>query len=92
MIVNHMFFEQFPFQDRKENPWEEFMAISSIYALLRFLSIGCFSYKQNLDNFVDMCAAIFRLVEHSSFDKYALYVLKEINCDTPQKIFDLLSL
>ena len=92
MLVNHMFFEQFPFQDRKENPWEEFMAISSLYALLRFLSIGCFSYKQNLDNFVDMCAAIFRLVEHSSFDKYSLYVLKEINCDTPQKIFDLLRL
>ena len=92
MLVNHMFFEQFPFQDRKEGPWEEFIAISSIYALLRFLSIGCFSNSQKKEKIIDMWAALFRLVEHSSFDKYSAYILKEIHCDTPQKIFSLLRL
>lgn len=92
MLVNHMFFEQFPFQDRPEDPWEEFVAICAVYAVLRFLSIGWMVNKTKTSDFVDMASAVFRLIDHTNFDKYASYVLKELKCDTPQKIFNLISL
>lgn len=33
VLVNHMFFEQFPFQDRDEGLCDEFIAICAVYAL-----------------------------------------------------------
>lgn len=92
MLVNHMFFEQFPFQDRPESPWDEFVAISSLYALLRFLSLGCMADKTSGTDFIDMTAAIFRLVEHTSFDHYVARIMQTLGCTTPQTIFDLISL
>lgn len=92
MLVNHIFFEQFPFQDRPEEPWEEFVAICSVYAILRFLCIGCMQHKGEISDFVDISAAFFRLVDHTSFDRYAARVLRELGCDTPQKIFDMVIL
>lgn len=92
MLVNHVFFEQFPFQDRPEGPWEEFVAICSVYALLRFLGIGWMANKSEPSDFVDMSAAVFRLVDHTSFDRYSARVLKDLSCDTPQKIFALIAL
>ena len=92
MLVNHMFFEQFPFQDRPESPWDEFVAISSLYALLRFLSLGCMADKTSFTDFIDMAAATFRLVEHTSFDHYVARIMQTLGCTTPQTIFDLISL
>ncbi len=92
MLVNHMFFEQFPFQDRPEDPWEEFVAICAVYALLRFLGIGWMTTKGSASDFVDMSAAVFRLVDHTNFDRYASRLLTELHCDTPQKVFDLIIL
>ena len=92
LLVNHMFFEQFPFQDRPESPWDEFVAISSLYALLRFLSLGCMSDKTSETDFIDMAAATFRLVGHTSFDHYVARIMQTLGCTTPQTIFDLISL
>lgn len=92
MLVNHVFFEQFPFQDRPEEPWEEFVAICSVYSILRFLGIGWMAGKDKISDFVDMSAAVFRLVDHTDFDRYAARTLRDLNCDTPQKIFDLIAL
>ena len=92
MLVNHMFFEQFPFQDRPASPWDEFVAISSLYALLRFLSLGCMADKTSVTDFIDMAAAIFRLVEHTSFDHYVAVIMRDLGCTTPQTIYDLISL
>ncbi len=92
MLVNHMFFEQFPFQDRPESPWDEFVAISSLYALLRFLSLGYMADKTSATDFIDMAAATFRLVGHTSFDHYVARIMQSLGCTTPQTIFDLISL
>ena len=92
LLVNHMFFEQFTFQDRPENPWDEFVAICSLYALLRFLSLGCMADKTSVTDFIDLVAATFRLVEHTSFDHYVAQIMKDLGCTTPQTIFDLISL
>ena len=92
MLVNHMFFEQFPFQDRPASPWNEFVAICSLYALLRFLSLGCMADKTSVTDFIDMAAATFRLVGHTSFDHYVARIMHDLGCTTPQAILDLISL
>lgn len=92
MLVNHMYFEQFPFQDRPVSPWNEFVAICTLYSLLRFLSLGCMADKTFLTDFIDMAAATFRLVEHTSFDHYVARIMNDLGCTTPQTVFDLISL
>ncbi len=92
MLVNHMFFEQFPYQDRPDSPWDEFVAICTVYTLLRFLGINWMAEKESISDFVDMCAAVFRLVDHTAFDRLASHLLRTLGCDTPQKVFDLIIL
>lgn len=90
MLVNHMFFEQFPFQDRPVSLWNEFVAVCAVYAVLRFICLGC-APADNSD-FIDMCAAVFRLIDHTSFDVYSARALFGLGCRDPQKVFDLISL
>ena len=92
MLVNHMFFEQFPFQDRPDSLWDEFVAISAVYVLLRFLCIGWMAHRKQETDFVDVCAAAFRLIDHTAFDRYASHALRGLGCATPQSIFDLILL
>jgi hypothetical protein len=92
MIVNHMFFEQFPFQDRPVSLWNEFISICAIYSLMRFLSLGNIQKNTNISTLVDMFSSIFRLVDHSLFDSYSAELLKRNNCATAEKLFQLIAL
>lgn len=92
LMVNHMFFSQFPFQDRPEKLMEEFVALCAVYILLRFLTIGCMTEKSGESDLVDICAALFRLIEHTEFDRYAVRLLYGIGCNTPEALWELVSL
>ena len=92
MLVNHMFFARFPFQDRPVSLPDEFIALCAVYALLRFLGIGCMREKADVSAFVDVAAAVFRLVEHTAFDRYAARMMKELGCDDWARVHDLISL
>ena len=76
MLVNHMFFAQFPFQDRPVSLKDETIALYAVYALLRFLAIGAGDGTR--DRLADIAAALFRLVDHTAFDRYAIPILKQI--------------
>ncbi|MBR7183980.1 MAG: flagellin lysine-N-methylase [Clostridia bacterium] len=90
MLVNHMFFAQFPFQDRPESIGDELVGLCAVYALLRFLALG----TQPADEaaLVDIAAACFRLIEHTDFDRTATHMLKRIGCTRPEQLWDLISL
>jgi len=92
MLVNHMFFSRFPFQDRPVSLKDEFYALCGVYALLRFLGIGHMYGKYDESAFTDAAAAVFRLVDHTAFDRYAVQVMKFSGCDTWERIHDLVSL
>lgn len=92
MMVNHMFFTQFPFQDRPVSLRDEFFALCAVYALLRFLGIGCMWGKNDEHLFVDVAAAVFRLVDHTAFDRYAAQMMKHLSCEDWERIHDLMSL
>lgn len=92
LLVNHMFFAQFPFQDRPESLPQEYTALCAVYILLRFLTIGCMADTENEEDLVDTCAALFRLIEHTSFDRYAALMLKSVGCATANDLENIIRL
>ena len=92
LLVNHMYFAQFPFQDRPMSLADEYRSLVVVYALLRCLLIGCLAQSGNADHAVDVAAAVFRLVDHTTFELYAAPLLREIGCCDWAHIRLLLSL
>lgn len=72
MLVNHMFYESFPFSDRRENLWDEFLSLCAVWAYVRFLAVCATDGHSEEAHLVDICAAAFRLIDHSAFDWNAL--------------------
>lgn len=81
MLVNHMFFTQFPFQDRPVALRDEYFALCAVYILLRFVCVGWMAGRENGDELVDVAAAAFRLIDHTEFDRYAGPILRSLGCD-----------
>ena len=92
LLVNHMFFERFPFQDRPMSLSDEFVALCAVYTLMRLLAVGWMADKSSEAQFVDAAAAAFRFIDHTSFDRYAAGVLHALDCASPERLFDLIRL
>ncbi len=92
LLVNHMFFVQFPFQDRPVSLKDEYLSLVAVYTLLRCLLVGCLAQQGDAIRAVDVAAAAFRLVDHTSFDLYAPTLLREIGCNDWAHIRLLLAL
>lgn len=92
LLVNHMFFVQFPFQDRPVPLKVEFLSLCAIYTLLRFLCLGCMPDCRTIDDVVDVVAAAFRLIDHTTFDRYAGAILTDAGCAELEDIRNILSL
>ncbi len=92
LIVNHMFFSEFPLQDRPVEFGYEYLALLSVYVLLRFLMIGNADEENTKETYADIAAAVFRLVEHTEFDRYAGPMLKKICNDDYENASRLISL
>lgn len=76
MLVNHVFFDGYPFSDRRENLWEAHMSLCAAYAFVRFLAVMQTADQGDKEALADVCAAAFRLIEHSSFDWNAVHLLE----------------
>ena len=91
-LVNHMFFEQFPFQDRDEGLCDEFVAICAVYAVLRVLCVCAMAGQSNQTAFVDAMAATFRFIDHTAFDRYGAHLLKALDCADDAGLAELVML
>lgn len=80
MLVNHMFFSVFPFQDRPENMHSEYTALCAVYVILRFLALGCSAEMKSRDDLTDIMASAFRLIDHTEFDRYSSHILQRLGC------------
>ena len=92
MMVNHMFFSVFPYQDRPDGVEEEYVALCAVYGLLRFLCLGNCEKLSSKADLADVCAAAFRLVEHAAFDRYAGIMLRHLGCAGREELAGFLSL
>lgn len=92
MLVNHMFFVQFPFQDRPVDFKEEFLALCAVYVLLRFLCVGWTATRETVSSAVDVAAAAFRLIDHTEFDRYAVPIFRRLGCTEWNRLHRLVCL
>ena len=92
VFVNHAFFEQFPFQDRPLDLPDEHIGLCAGYALLRFLCLGWLAEHPAEEDFVDVCAATFRLLDHTAFDAYSAQLLKGLGVSTTEELWDFIRL
>lgn len=75
LLVNHMFFTRYPFSERRLSGEDKLSALVMVYALLRLLCLGYMSESDSEDDLTDAVAAAFRLIDHTDFDRTALYML-----------------
>jgi len=76
IMVNHMFFDRFPFSDRHESLWEDYISLCAGYAFVRFMAVVGMAEKEGLEALIDILSAVFRVIEHSSFDLNAAALLE----------------
>lgn len=86
MMVNHVFFDGYPYSYRHETLVDEYVALCAVYAVLRFTTIGWMAEHRGMNALVDVCAATFRLIEHSSFTWNAPLVLQKAGYKTIQDV------
>lgn len=68
VMANHMFYESFPFSDRRESMKDEFISLLAVYGYTRWLAASWTFDHPSKEALIDVCAAAFRLIDHSPFD------------------------
>lgn len=86
LLINHIFFEQFPFSDKHENLKDEYFSLSATYGFLRFATLGYMADKTDINDFIDLMVAAFRLIDHSCFDRNSAIIMRELDCYSIEKI------
>ncbi len=77
LIVNHMFYEQFPYVGAGTSPRDAYGGLCAGYILLRFLTVCRMGRPDaGADDFADAAAAAFRYIEHSDFYRNARAVMR----------------
>lgn len=92
LLCEHMFFTVFPFSLSGKSIFDEFIALSAVYGLLRCLCLGNSEMINTSEKLVDVCSAVFRLVEHTEFDVFTVRLLKRLGADNKENIFDFIIL
>ena len=92
MLVNQMFFSQFPYGISGGSVSREFIGLCVSYSLMRFLCLGNLVEEPSEAHFVDVCAALFRLVSHTDFGKSAAAVLNRLQNSSNYDIRCLLAI
>lgn len=92
ILVNHLFYDRFPFANRHLNPTTAYLSLCGVYAFLRYTAIGYTLTNTSLDSLVDVIAAASRVIEHSDFENNIAALLKKEGVDTLCKAICLLQI
>ena len=92
MMINHMFYEQFPYTDFEETNGDAYLALCASYAILKFLSVSYMADKSKKDDFISVAAAVFRFTEHTSFYKNAMILMKNEGFADEDSAFELIEI
>lgn len=91
LFVNHLFYERFPFSDKRVGFREEYRSLVAAFSLLKFLLVLSSEETSDENWLVDTIAAVFRLLEHSTFDYKAQTTLAKLRSGSLGKLKGLLS-
>ncbi|NLO64650.1 MAG: hypothetical protein GX095_05370 [Clostridiales bacterium] len=76
LMVNHIFYEKFPFSDCYSNFSEAFYSLCGAYTFLRYMGMGYTYRYPSTDALADVWASALRVIEHSGFDRNIAYLFK----------------
>ena len=89
MMVNHFFYEKFPYSETREDEAEEFVSLCGLIGFLDVITAGNVERIGSRDDMVDLLSHSFRMIEHTSFHYNAHILLKEHGYDDPSKALTL---
>lgn len=76
MMVNHACFDSLELVNSAESLRDRLISYRAAYTLLQFLAVAWTQTHKSTEALVDVCAAVFRFVEHSGFRRNAPIVLR----------------
>ena len=76
LLANHIFYEDFPFTDKRLTPSGEYTGLVGVYAAMRVMSVGCTAERAERDALIDALSGLFRCIEHAAFYLNADYLLE----------------
>ncbi|MCK7487483.1 MAG: flagellin lysine-N-methylase [Bacillus subtilis] len=89
MLVNHLFFRQFPFQEARASYADEFASMVGTYSFLRYLTVVMMRFKNSIEDFVDLMAKAFRVISHTRFEHNILVLLRNEEAADPVSLAQL---
>ena len=76
LMVNHVFYEGFPYEKHRERPAMSAVSLCAEYAMLRGVAVLWHQLHPEETALVDALATLFRVLEHSAFGWNAAIVLE----------------
>lgn len=77
-LVNHMFYEKFPYTLQADNTGDAFASLCGVYGFLRLICVGNSKRLNTKQELIDVLSAAFRVVEHTRFDRNVDAVLGKL--------------
>ena len=90
LLVNHMFYNSFPYADNQENVSDAFLSLVCVYSFLKFNLLGNLDKNFVKEDIADIIAAMFRVIEHSGFKYTVVKLARELNPSTDDIIPELI--
>ena len=85
LFANHIFYKGFPCsfdQPTNHTLADEYAPLCAAYALSVFVTAAALPDNPTLNDFVDILASLFRVIEHSRFDTFIASIMKRQDITT----------
>jgi hypothetical protein len=92
MLINHLFFRQFPFQEPTASFADEFASLVGTYSFIRYLAVVMMRVKHTAEAFIDLMAKAFRIIAHTRFEHNILVLLRNEEAFNPLSLAQLVLL
>ncbi|MGN1095863.1 MAG: flagellin lysine-N-methylase [Eubacteriales bacterium] len=90
LMVNHMFYEQFPYVDFNEGEKDAFFSLCAVYVMLKFILVLYTADKNEKSDFVRAASRVFRFIEHTNFYRSAVILIKKEGYNDIPSLFPLM--
>ena len=89
ILVNHIFYEGFPFYGGREDIYQVFSALAAIYAVWKTAAVCTLARSGGTDELVDLTGDFFRMAEGSDFNLFAVALISEKSGLKREKVVSL---
>ena len=86
ILVNHIFYEGFPFSEEKEDIHASCASLIALYAVWKTALTTCLSNDDGDESFADLTSDFYRMAENSNFDLCAAALLSESGFFAPESL------